>query len=70
MGESRRLSVEQKQERRFEAARLLRRRVSQARVAREFGVTEAAVSKWAARLRREASRATSAHPGTRGDPLA
>ncbi|WP_141594699.1 MULTISPECIES: winged helix-turn-helix domain-containing protein [unclassified Myxococcus] len=63
----RRLSAEQQQERRLEAARLLRRGVPQVRVAREFGVSEAAVSKWAARLRSGGLRALRArrHPGRR-----
>ncbi|QQR43421.1 helix-turn-helix domain-containing protein [Myxococcus xanthus] len=60
----RHLSTEQKHERRIEAARPLRRGVPQARVARELGVSEAAVSKWAARLRLGGIRALRArrHP--------
>ncbi|ADO72747.1 winged helix-turn-helix domain-containing protein [Stigmatella aurantiaca] len=56
-----RLSAGQKQERRFEAARVLRRGVPQACIARELSVTEAAVSKWAARLRSGGLRALHAH---------
>ncbi|WP_140861421.1 helix-turn-helix domain-containing protein [Myxococcus xanthus] len=61
----RRLSAELQQERRLEAARLLRQGVPQVRVAREFGVSEATVSKWAARLRSGGLRALRArrHPG-------
>ncbi|WP_140798464.1 helix-turn-helix domain-containing protein [Myxococcus xanthus] len=63
--QARRLSAEQQQERGLEAARLLRHGFPQVRVARELGVSEAAVSKWAARLRSGGLRALRArrHPG-------
>lgn len=61
----RRLTAEQQQERRLEAARRLKQGATQASVARELGVSEAAVSKWAARLRAGGPRALRArrHPG-------
>jgi putative transposase len=59
------LTAEQKEERRLEAARLLRRGWPQAEVAREVGASPAAVCGWAKQLAAGGTRALHArkHPG-------
>lgn len=61
------LTAAQREERRFAAVRLLRAgRLSQADIARQLGVSRAAVSQWAARLHATGTRASLArrpHPG-------
>ena len=60
-----RLTVEQMEERRLAAAVLLRHgRLSQAAIARQLGVSEASVCRWAATLAQEGRRGLRARPRT------
>jgi len=57
------LTSEQMEERRLEAARLLRQgRLSQAKIARHVGVSRASVCRWAATLAQEGLRGLQARP--------
>jgi len=56
------LSPAQREERRLAAARLFRRGVPQAAIARQLGVTPAAVSQWRRAWRRGGARQLRAHP--------
>src|SRR5918912_1234087 len=57
------LTPKQMEERRLEAARLLRQaRLSQAEIARQLGVSRASVCRWAATLAQEGSRGLEARP--------
>lgn len=63
------LTARQQEERRREAARLLRSgRYTQADVARELGVSQASVSRWAAALQQCGARALRARPRTGRPP--
>ena len=57
------LTPEQMEERRLEAARLLRQgRLSQAEIARQLGASRASVSRWAATLAQDGQRGLEARP--------
>src|SRR5918997_5031179 len=57
------LTPEQMEERRLEAARLLRQgRFSQAEIARQLGVSRASVCRWAATLAQDGPRGLEARP--------
>jgi transposase len=58
----RKLTAEQREERRMEAVRLLRSGWSQERIARELGVSPAAVCKWAGVLKAQGERGLVARP--------
>jgi transposase len=63
------LTAQQQEERRREAARLLRSgKFTQADVARELGVSQASVSRWASALQRSGARALRARPRTGRPP--
>src|SRR5215208_4806366 len=63
------LTATQREARRFEAVRLLRAgRVSQAAIARQLGVSRAAVCQWARQLARTGRRADLAQRGHPGRP--